>query len=657
MDKSNHFQGISSLWSRCGFVLAALLLVAVVKWLTLEASIHTSDSDGALISLAGQQGMLSQRLGKAAVGLSLANEQNATNDWDYWNKVLSSVLEEFEHGHLAVRDLKSSAGLAGTHSPEVAAKLRAMQPSYNAITTFIDDLLANAKTAATDGSTLRIDNREMQRLLALTDEYLELMNETVFQLADESRAKVIATRDLSRWGMVATLILICLEAILVLAPAITRLRQEHEELLEAYGTIEDERARAIELNDSLVASWTMNESIFQTAADAIIVIDSSGRVKRANEAAASMFQVDRDHLIGSQLSHYVQLDSEELFRLCQDQSVGSQSTNLLISNQLVNGYRGTKAFPVELSVSSAYVNGRRIYTGILRDVSQRTEMESQLQQARKMEAIGVLSAGIAHEINTPIQFIATNLEFVKERFADAAAQEKEEQWSDGSSHEQTLHFDSDCQDLVTEISDALQDCESGLDRVIEVVQAMKEFSHKEAAETELVDINRCLRNAAIITRNHTKHLAEIDFSLGESCDVFGLNTPLYQAFVNLIINAADAIEELNGDNGQKGRIAISTRRDEQGVEVRISDTGCGMTTEVAARAFEPFFTTKGVGRGSGQGLAITYRSIVNLHGGRISIESEPGSGTTFRLLIPYEAVRHEDEPTAPPATGELAQSV
>ncbi|HNR33717.1 MAG TPA: response regulator [Candidatus Hydrogenedentes bacterium] len=275
------------------------------------------------------------------------------------------------------------------------------------------------------------------------------------------------------------------------------------------------------------------------------------------------------------------------------------------------------------------------------------QLERALNQAQKLESVGRLAAGIAHEINTPAQYVGDNLEFLQSAHADIVAlinlfrRLMESPAADALPPDllneardliETAHFEY----LANEIPRAIAQSIEGIGRITSIVQAMKEFSHPGVTEKTLADINHCIESTATVSRNEWKYVADLEMDLDPSLPrVWCLPAELNQVFLNLIVNAAHAIADVVGDGSEtKGRIMISTRRDGDWVEIRISDTGTGIPDEFRDRIFDPFFTTKEVGKGTGQGLAIARNVVVNKHSGTLSVESEVGKGTAFIIRLP-----------------------
>ncbi len=287
------------------------------------------------------------------------------------------------------------------------------------------------------------------------------------------------------------------------------------------------------------------------------------------------------------------------------------------------------------------------FLAVKEDVTERKMMESHLRQAQKLEAVGQLAAGIAHEINTPIQFVGDNTQFLKEAWASLrptlsllrSILEPTTEEIDPSAFLVQLKSSFSAADpeyLQREIPNALDQSLEGLARVAKIVQAMKEFSHPGTDEKQLTDINKAILTTVTVARNEWKYVAELETILASDlapvpCHVGELN----QVILNLIINSVHAIAQVTKESPDtKGKIAIRTTQDRDWTTISIQDTGSGIPVEIRSRIFEPFFTTKEVGKGTGQGLALAHNAIVQKHGGRLWFESEVGSGTTFYIQLP-----------------------
>jgi len=291
---------------------------------------------------------------------------------------------------------------------------------------------------------------------------------------------------------------------------------------------------------------------------------------------------------------------------------------------------------------------------VARDISQRKkqederrQMEVQLRHAQKMESIGQLAAGIAHEINTPTQYIGDNTHFVQDGFRDLsvlldahsrllAAAKQGAISPELVAEVEAAAVAADVEYLAVEIPKAIEQSLQGVSRVVKIVGAMKEFSHPGSNEKTAIDLNRAIESTLTVATNAWKYVAEIvtDFDAALP-PVPCLPGEFNQVVLNMVVNASHAITDVIGDGSRgKGTITVSTRHDGDWVEVRIGDTGTGIPEEIRRKIFDPFFTTKGVGKGTGQGLAIAHSVVADKHGGTIQLESEVGKGSTFVIRLP-----------------------
>jgi signal transduction histidine kinase len=275
-------------------------------------------------------------------------------------------------------------------------------------------------------------------------------------------------------------------------------------------------------------------------------------------------------------------------------------------------------------------------------LEERDRLEDNLRQAQKLEAIGQLAAGIAHEINTPTQYVGDNLRFLKESFGELDGL-LANLVKVGGAPASKLLADADFDYLKEEIPRALNQSLEGVDRVAKIVRAMKEFSHP-AREKTATDLNRAIQSTITVASNEWKYVAEVEMDLdGNLPAVHCSPAEFNQVVLNMVVNAAHAIGDVVGDGANgKGKIRVRTRPDGEWAVVEISDSGCGMPPHIQQRIFDPFFTTKEVGKGTGQGLAIAHNVIVDKHGGTIKVSSAPGKGTTFTIRLPIGGVKDSE---------------
>ncbi|MCC6954809.1 MAG: histidine kinase, partial [Deltaproteobacteria bacterium] len=249
------------------------------------------------------------------------------------------------------------------------------------------------------------------------------------------------------------------------------------------------------------------------------------------------------------------------------------------------------------------------------------------------ESIGQLAAGIAHEINTPIQFVGDNTRFLKDSFREL--QTALESLRNGTATSDSLDA-AEIDFLSSEIPRAIEQTLEGVSRVSTIVRAMKEFAHPGSDKKQAVDINRLIESTSIVSTNEWKYAAEMSLVLDRNLPLVPCHAAeLNQAVLNLIVNAAHAIAEKSG--AKKGKITVSTSLDGDYGVISVADTGAGIPDNVAPKVFDPFFTTKPIGKGTGQGLSMTRSIIVERHGGMIGFRTVPGEGTTFNIHLPLTA--------------------
>lgn len=294
--------------------------------------------------------------------------------------------------------------------------------------------------------------------------------------------------------------------------------------------------------------------------------------------------------------------------------------------------------------------------GVMADISERQRAEEerkrievQLRHSQKLQAIGQLAAGIAHEINTPTQYVGDNIRFLQNSFADLSGllrrygQLYEAVRAGAVTPDLLVGIEraqqaADVDYLNEEIPKAIGQSLEGVGRVSKIVRAMKEFSHPDAAEKTPTDLNHAIETTLTVARNEWKYVADAVTDFDPALPAVPcLPGEFNQVMLNLIINAAHAIADVVGDGSRgKGTITVRTRRDGEWAEIQVSDTGTGIPERVRSRIFDPFFTTKAVGKGTGQGLAIAHAVVVEKHRGAITFETQEGSGTTFTVRLPLQ---------------------
>jgi len=365
-------------------------------------------------------------------------------------------------------------------------------------------------------------------------------------------------------------------------------------------------------------------SIVSNSADAILILNQGGVVEFLNPAAESMFGVRAAEAIG---------------RPCPFGQVTSDSFEIEVPD------REGRSRQAEVQSVETSWRGLDATLAVVRDITDRRALELQLGQAQKLESVGRLAAGIAHEINTPTQFITDNVKYLRgvfERFvpAVAAAESLLEAAKAGPLDEGALEElrtsveAARLEDAREEVPEAFEDSLDGLKQVARIVGAMKVFAHPGSEEKTGVDLRQAIESTVAVARHEWRDVADVELDIEETLPtVPAMGGDLNQVILNLIVNASQAIED-RPNCTERGRIDIRAHRRGDWVEMCVSDNGVGIPDENRKHIFDPFFTTKEVGRGTGQGLSISRTIVVERHGGMLDVASKPGEGSTFTVRLP-----------------------
>jgi signal transduction histidine kinase len=429
----------------------------------------------------------------------------------------------------------------------------------------------------------------------------------------------------------------CLLALLIL----TSQRREGE---EAGRTLELKAANA-----KLEAALADTEVFLSCVPSILIGLDGEGRITRWNPAAATNLGLGDDALgrtldkCGIQWMHpNMKAEADRWLRSanpslrCKDIPYAKEDKVRVLGLEVhrIAARDHTTAF---------------ILTGA--DLTDRRSLEMELQQAQRLESVGQLAAGIAHEINTPIQYVGDNLRFLRDAYAarqPVISHYEQLRQAAGRGEINTSCLDAlaeaidtaDMEYLKQEIPKAIAQSLDGAERVATIVRAMKEFAHPGRKEKAAADLNKALSNTLIVARNELKYVADIETQFGDLPPVVCHLADMNQVFLNLLINAAHAIADVVKETEKKGKITVRTWRQGDQAMISISDTGCGIPEAIRSKIFDPFFTTKPVGKGTGQGLAIARSIVVEKHGGNLSFAPDGTEGTTFLISLPIESEQH-----------------
>jgi PAS domain S-box-containing protein len=452
------------------------------------------------------------------------------------------------------------------------------------------------------------------------------------------------------------------------------LREAHRQIAELRQQLADETTAKARLQDSL----DLRNAALDAASTNFLIIEATGEDRRivyANRAVAEQYGYTGAHeVIGQPMVNFMGrfADSPQIAAaraaLAEGRSARAEiemarrdgSTFWVgFSTMPLRNHLGEITHFVSLGADitarrEAARKERELNDQLLMQMKERERMSMELRVAQKLESVGRLAAGLAHEINTPIQYVGDSVHFLRAAFEDftqlfhgyrnaltslastrtvAAAQLAELR---------ELEATCDLEFLSREVPKAFERTLEGTERVAGIVRAMKEFAHPDTGEHIPADLNRALATTITVACNEYKYAATVSTEFGDlplvTCNIGELN----QVFLNLIVNAAHAIEDAGRDVAT-GRICVSTCVRGEFVDVSISDNGCGIPRENLDKLFDPFFTTKEVGRGTGQGLAIARSIVVDKHGGSMQVHSEAGVGTRFVVTL---ALVKQDPPPA-----------
>lgn len=386
---------------------------------------------------------------------------------------------------------------------------------------------------------------------------------------------------------------------------------------------------------------------FDNTLDAIFVTDvETGIIVGCNPAALRLLGKERAEVVGH--LHKELYPSEQVYKKFLKILKGEKGE--IFETEVIT--KSGEQRDVAIKANIYELKGKEVMQGIFRDVTETKKaekekafLEAQLAHTQKLESIGYLAAGIAHEINTPAQFVGDNIYFLKEAFSDVLSlvyryNQLTEICTDKEAVSKMINDieatakEIDFKFLLGEIPKAIDESIDGVNRISNIVRSMKEFSHPPETEKTPSDLNKAIQNTITICRNEWKNVAEMieDFDPDlpfVPCFLDEFN----QVILNLIMNSIYAIKQVEKE-GSKGKITLSTHYKNSWVEIRVSDTGAGIPDAYKEKIFNQFFTTKEVGQGTGQGLAISYSTITKKHEGTIDFESEVGKGTTFIIRLP-----------------------
>jgi PAS domain S-box-containing protein len=401
---------------------------------------------------------------------------------------------------------------------------------------------------------------------------------------------------------------------------------------------------------ALLAAYNENQMIISSISSIMVGVDDNHKVTLWNNVATRLLGVNKNDAIGKDFFSlaiawdWTQLASD--VDKCTGQTVQVRMNDILLGLPDQN----KRILGITLSPLILKDRERPGFLLIGSDITERRRLEEKLDRSSKLEAIGQLAAGVAHEINTPTQLIGSNLRFLGQQIEpvltliDKAYALNEDVKNgiatpDAAYQLEEAALAAHINFFRQESPKAIEQSLVGIERITHIVSAMRFFSHPGSETKEIANLNRIIESALSLSRNEWKNLADIQLDLDPDLPALEcLPIDLSQVVLNLVINAVHAIQDVSAEREDySGQITISSRKVDDLLEMRIIDNGIGIPKEIRNKIFDLFFTTKDVGRGTGQGLAIAYNVVVKKHGGSIEFESEVGKGTTFMIRLPRTA--------------------
>lgn len=370
----------------------------------------------------------------------------------------------------------------------------------------------------------------------------------------------------------------------------------------------------------------------------VIVTDPEGIVISASGAPAGPLCLDADDVIGRSILDVISLE------VTVDE-LGSEPTHET-DVELVRPDGSSTPVLFSASGLTSSDNDTLAIVCLATDLSERKRMEAERQHAQRLESVGQLAAGVAHEINTPVQFIGDSMHFLSDCVDDLLGlldgyralpidETNDTKLSAAAMTLRKAEDDIGLDFIRAEAPQAVERTVDGVARVAAIVKAMKQFSHPGRPELAPENLNDIVTTALTMAQGEVKHVAEVVTDLGDA-DAFCSRGEMSQVVLNLVVNAAHAVAEIVDGTTRRGTITIATWTEGDWVRLTVTDDGGGVPAEIQDRIFDPFFTTKEVGRGTGQGLAITRRIVVDHHGGRLTLDVDRGVGSTFGVWLPRQ---------------------
>ncbi len=427
----------------------------------------------------------------------------------------------------------------------------------------------------------------------------------------------------------------------------------NETIKQTNTNLQEEINQRVAYQSMLASEKELLSTTLMSIGEGVIITDREGLIVLFNRSAETITGYETREILGEPLYNVFQVFDPNTHKIVPDLIQNLYEMSRIQENEpaykapmLVKKSGERILITGSISVLKSPTGEMMGHVVAFQDVTEKQKAEAQSALSQKMEAIGQLAAGIAHEINTPIQYVGDNLRFLQKtvtKFSEVVEAYKQIVSEQGRciTREEIdslneLNRQTKIQHYLAESPNAVQEALDGVERVRKIVLAMREFSHPSEKEKKLADINHGIETTIVISRNEWKYFTELETDLDPTlpmvyCQIDEIN----QVVLNMIINAVQSIQDdIPPGSDQKGKITISTQTSNDRVLIKVQDTGKGIPEDIKQRIFDPFFTTKGVGKGTGQGLSLAHQIIVQRHHGKISVDSTVGKGSIFTIELP-----------------------
>jgi signal transduction histidine kinase len=615
------------------YVITSILILGAIFYYQFQVRKDTVDSfeqKDLLIQLSARQEMLSQQIAKSAVGMGYAMElggEKAESNYLLFQRQLERLLPEWEKVHIALKNGDDDLGLAKPTESNEYSVIRKELDNYERLILQYGRELAVLPFAADTEDPNYIKLREsISYVLSYEDNYLMKAKESTdyFYGSSQDAKDNFATVEIVALG--SLVILFIAQGFVIFRPLWRLANENYQTANKAFIRVKkSEQELRISYEKQKKANKQLLISRHQLAANLKRLKESEGKLLKSTQEQIEI----NDKLISAQgelkdAYSKVQKSEEEVRQMAEKQLEDNEKL-FFAEKQVKEALELEKKRREELNLVLENLKGA----------------QSQLVHSEKMASLGQLTAGIAHEINNPINFISSGMKSIE--FTIDAVREilsKYDQLENGIDKAEQilkevreLKEDHEYEEIMSELDVMIRDVNYGVTRTIEIVKGLRVFSRLDEEEMKRANINENLDATLVLLRNKTKNRVKLSKFYDEKMhEIDCYPGQLNQVFMNIINNAIQAIPEEKED----GEISLYTEETPDEIIVRIKDNGVGIPEEVKGRIWEPFFTTKAVGVGTGLGMSISY-SIIEKHHGKIQLESEVGKGTEFIISIPRVA--------------------